>query len=129
MDTTISSLDVLLKLRVRFPQSFDESGEVVSLIIFTSREGMKSTDMVKSRVAVAAGRSPFVAVSAWIVIVSVVFAVTLSIFALMVMVVSLVSSCARRMRVIGILKLVSEKLTVHQFGFDMTDMLRVLGVR
>ena len=118
-----------MKLRVRFPQSFDERGEVVSLTIFTSSEGMKSTDMVKSRVAVDAGRFPFVAVSAWIVIVSVVLAVTLLIFALMVMVVSLVSSCARSMRVMGILKLVSERLIVHQLGFDMTGMLRVLGVR
>jgi len=64
METRISSLEVLLKLRVRFPQSFDERGEFVSFTIFTSSEGMKSTDIVNSRVVVAAGRSPFTAVSA-----------------------------------------------------------------
>ena len=129
METTISSLEVLLKPRVRFPQSFDESDEVISLTIFTSSEGMKSTEIVNSRVVVAAGNSPFTAVSAWMVMVLVVLAVTLSVLALIVIVASLIVSWARRIRVMGMLKLVCEKDIVHQLGFDVTDKVRVLGVR
>jgi len=63
------------------------------------------------------------------VMMSVVLAVTFSIFALIVMVASLIVSCARRIRVIGMLKLFCEKDMVHQLGFDATDKVRVLGVR
>ncbi len=129
MDTTISSLEVLLKLRVRFPQSFDDSGEVVSLMISTASEGIKSTDSEKSSVAIALGSFPFAVASASTVMIPFVFALILLIFAIIVMLVSFVVCAVPRILVIGILKLVSDRDTSHQLGLEMIERLNVVGVR